>query len=171
MARQFGDGYASLENIFSDERSRWSIAQKGAKQLFKLDQDLKDVMAKEGELCYVTTSFITSTHPPTSLYTGIVPNTWVFPRRMALYAAMAPKEHEDTNSVLAAKQNYTQDPERTYSKFRGSSVHECKLCMSTSTHTHTSHTHTPCIHPLFLLTIFTLAQLMRISMVVPWICL
>jgi hypothetical protein len=65
----------SANDVFMQERRRWSIVSKSSRGVYLLDADLKREFRTE----------------------GIVPNTWIWPDRMSVYLHMVPEEEVDYN--------------------------------------------------------------------------
>ena len=63
----------SANDVFMQERRRWSIVSKSSRGVYLLDADLKREFRTE----------------------GIVPNTWIWPDRMSVYLHMVPEEEVD----------------------------------------------------------------------------
>lgn len=72
---KFGMHGGSANDVFMQERRRWSIVSKSSRGVYLLDADLKREFRTE----------------------GIVPNTWIWPDRMSVYLHMVPEEEVDYN--------------------------------------------------------------------------
>ena len=86
------------------ERRRWAAIQKQERGLYLIDAEVKDQMRSN----------------------GVVPDTWVLPHKMGIYATMVPNaETEYYRKGPGAVANLERGPDNL-TTFRGSQVYECR---------------------------------------------
>ena len=97
-----GYSHTQMEDVLRDSRDRWGIAQKTERGMYVLDARLKDAMSRE----------------------QIVPNTWVFPPRMAIYLTMVPSSEVVYSEKGPGAADNLEKGKQNMLTFRGSQVHE-----------------------------------------------
>ena len=101
---QHGPKVSRPQYFHSQERRRWGAIQKQERGLYLIDAEVKDQMRSN----------------------GVVPDTWVLPHKMGIYATMVPNaETEYYRKGAGAAANLERGPENL-TTFRGSQVYECR---------------------------------------------
>ena len=101
---QHGPKVSRPQYFQSQERRRWGAIQKQERGLYLIDAEVKDQMRSN----------------------GVVPDTWVLPHKMGIYATMVPNaETEYYRKGAGAAANLERGPENL-TTFRGSQVYECR---------------------------------------------
>ena len=101
---QHGPKVSRPQYLHSQERRRWGAIQKQERGLYLIDAEVKDQMRSN----------------------GVVPDTWVLPHKMGIYATMVPNaETEYYRKGSGAAANLERGPENL-TTFRGSQVYECR---------------------------------------------
>lgn len=99
--KRFGQQYLRANDLMQAERRRWAIIQKDKNGLYILDAELKHELKKE----------------------GVVPNVWVWPDKMGIYANMV-GDHKTKFDERGPKANSNLESGDKIQSFRGLPVFE-----------------------------------------------
>ena len=99
--KKYGQQVLRANDLMQAERRRWAIIQKDKNGLYILDAELKHELKKE----------------------GVVPNVWVWPDRMGIYANMV-GDHKTTFAERGPKANANLENGDKIQSFRGLPVFE-----------------------------------------------
>ena len=99
--KKFGQQYLRANDLMQMERRRWAIIQKDKNGLYILDAELKHELKKE----------------------GVVPNVWVWPDKMGIYANMV-GDHKTKFDERGPKANSNLESGDKIQSFRGLPVFE-----------------------------------------------